>query len=102
MNLIAQAETVAKTGDGSFTMWIIMGLGVVALLGSLARMRGGWGVENLRVIGLILVATFVSLLAIFERDAAKSAFGLLGAIAGYLFGASAAGGRAVEEDIEIE
>ncbi len=51
-------------------------------------MRSGWGPQNLRAVGLILVATFVSLLAIFEQDAAKSAFGILGAIAGYLFGAS--------------
>ncbi len=52
-------------------------------------MRRGWGTQNLRVVGLILVATFVSLLAIFERGPASSAFGILGAIAGYLFGASA-------------
>jgi peptidoglycan/LPS O-acetylase OafA/YrhL len=88
MNLVAQADAIVKSGDGSFTMWIIMGLGTVALLGALCRMRAGWGPENLRVVGLILVATLVSLLAIYDGDAAKSAFGILGAIAGYLFGAS--------------
>ena len=96
MNLFAQADAVANSGDGSFTMWIITGLGAVALLGALCRMRRGWETQNLRVLGLILVATFVSLLAIFERGAASSAFGILGAIAGYLFGASA------REDKELE
>src|ERR1044071_8137167 len=100
MNLFAQAEAVAKSGDGSFTMWIIMGLGAVALLGALCRMRSGWGPDNLRAVGLILVATFVSLLALFERDAAKSAFGILGAIAGYLFGASGRKADVDEADVE--
>jgi hypothetical protein len=98
MNLLAQVGGVAASGDGTFTMWIVTGLGAIALLGALARMRSGWGTENLRVVGLILVATFVSLLAIFERGAASSAFGILGAIAGYLFGASA--GDAGEPDAE--
>ena len=86
MIVFAQASAIVKSGDGSFTMWIIMGLGTLALLGALCRMRPGWGTENLRVVGLILVATFVSLLAIYEGDASRSAFGILGAIAGYLFG----------------
>ncbi len=31
MTVFAQADAIAQSGDGSFTMWIIMGLGAVAL-----------------------------------------------------------------------
>ncbi len=37
MNLFAQADAVARSGDGSFTMWIITGLGAVALLARCAE-----------------------------------------------------------------
>lgn len=67
-------------------IWIIAGFGALALLGALWNMKKGFGPFNLRVVGLILVATFASLLALWARDSLTAAMGILGAIAGYLFG----------------
>jgi len=46
----------------------------------------GFGPQNLRVVILIVVATFVSILGIVQPLNTNAAFGILGAIAGYLFG----------------
>ena len=67
-------------------MWIIAGFGTVALLGSFWRMKSGFGPFNLRVVGIILVGTFATLLALQGGETITAAMGILGAIVGYLFG----------------
>jgi hypothetical protein len=66
--------------------WIIAGIGVIALCGVFWKMKPGFGPFNLRVVGVVLIAIFAALLA--QRDASSltAAMGILGAIAGYLFG----------------
>lgn len=67
-------------------VWIISGIGALALAGVFWRIKPGFGPFNLKVVGIVLVATLVSILALSEGKAVSSAMGILGAIAGYLFG----------------
>ncbi len=67
-------------------IWIISGFGLVALLGVFWRMKGGFGPFNLRAMGVVMVATFATLLALGDTNSLAAAMGILGAIAGYLFG----------------
>ena len=79
---------------GSFTritmndyiVWIIAVFGLVTLFGVFYRMQGGFGPFNLRAVGIVMVATFAALLAMKDRSSLTAAMGILGAIAGYLFG----------------
>ena len=67
-------------------VWIISALGPIALIGVFARMSKGFGPFNLRAVGIVLIATFASLLALKDGGSLTAAMGLLGAIVGYLFG----------------
>ncbi|TLY29836.1 MAG: hypothetical protein E6K63_03775 [Nitrospirae bacterium] len=67
-------------------MWIIAGFGAIALVGTFYKMKPGFGPFNLRGIGIILVGTFAALLALQGGESMTAAMGILGAIAGYLFG----------------
>lgn len=67
-------------------MWIIAVFGAIALVGAFIKMKPGFGPFNLRVIGIILVGTFAALLALQGGESMTAAMGILGAIAGYLFG----------------
>lgn len=67
-------------------MCMIAGLGLVVLVGVFWRMKGGFGPYNLRIVGIVLVATLAALLAARDKDSITAAMGILGAIAGYLFG----------------
>jgi hypothetical protein len=49
-------------------------------------MKSGFGPFNLRAVGIVLVATFAALLAVGNQNSLTAAMGILGAIAGYLFG----------------
>jgi flagellar motor component MotA len=66
-------------------IWIIAVLGLVTLGGVFYRMQGG-GPFNLRAVGIVMVATFAALLALKDSSSLTAAMGILGAIAGYLFG----------------
>jgi hypothetical protein len=66
--------------------YLVAAIGALALLGAFYRMQGGFGPFNLRVIGIILIATFASLLALHSTESLTAAMGVLGAIVGYLFG----------------
>lgn len=70
-------------------LWIIAVLGIVTLVGVFRKMKGGFGPLNLRAVGLVLIAVLVTLLAVAKSDNLTAAMGILGAIAGYLFGAKA-------------
>ena len=63
---------------------IIFGLVVVG--GTFAKMNRGIRQQNLKAVGITLVAVLASLLALGGDGALDSALGILGAIAGYLFG----------------
>ena len=67
-------------------IWIISAFGLVALIGAFFKMKQGFGPFNLRVVGIILVGTFAALLALTNSQSMTAAMGILGAIAGYLFG----------------
>ncbi len=67
-------------------LWIIAGFGAMALAGVFWKMTNGFGPFNLRAVGIVLVATFSALLALREGGSLTAAMGILGAIAGYLFG----------------
>ncbi len=64
-------------------------IGAGTLFGVFYRMRPGFGPFNLRAVGIVLVATLAALLALKGADSLTAAIGLLGAIAGYLFGKDA-------------
>ena len=49
-------------------------------------MQSGFGPFNLRAVGIVLVGTFAALLALKDGSSLTAAMGILGAIAGYLFG----------------
>ena len=71
--------------------WILISilLVTVAVLGIFkSKMKNGLGPFNLRAIGITLVASLAAILSIAEIDASKlsATYGILGAIAGYLFG----------------
>lgn len=70
-------------------LWIVAVIGAGTLFGTFLRMKGGFGPINLRAVGIVLIAVLASLLAIAKLDNLTAAMGILGAIAGYLFGAEA-------------
>lgn len=69
---------------------IIAVLAAGSLAGAFLRIKSKFTVLHLRLIGIILVATFATLLALAEDSTLNAAMGILGAIIGYLFGVSSA------------
>jgi hypothetical protein len=65
---------------------IIALMGAGTMVGVFWRMESGFGPYNLRAVGIVLVATFAALLAMRDGSAMTAAMGILGGIAGYLFG----------------
>ena len=45
-----------------------------------------WDHPTLRAVGIVLIATFAALLALKDANSLTAAMGILGGIAGYLFG----------------
>lgn len=70
----------------SCLMWIIAFIGAGTLHGFFLTKKRGFGPMNLRAVGIVLVATFAALLALQDGSALTAAMGILGGIAGYLFG----------------
>jgi hypothetical protein len=65
---------------------VVVGFGVFALTRIFGHMKSGFGVFNVRITGIVIVATFASVLAVLNPSSESAAIGILGAIAGYLFG----------------
>lgn len=70
----------------TYLVWVFTGIGVLALTGVFWRMKPGFGPFNLRAVGIVLVATLASLLALRDSTSLTAAMGILGAVGGYLFG----------------
>ena len=49
-------------------------------------MKDGLGVFNLRFVGIVFIGTLVALLGMKDATSLSATMGILGAIAGYLFG----------------
>jgi hypothetical protein len=49
-------------------------------------MKPGFGPQNIRAVGIVVVATFAALLAQTDAGGITAGMGILGAIAGYIFG----------------
>lgn len=64
----------------------VLGFGVFALIKVFGHMTDGFGPFNVRITGIVLVATLASILAVMNPSGESAAIGILGAIAGYLFG----------------
>ena len=64
----------------------VLGFGVFALLRVFRHMKPGFGVFNVRITGIVIVATLASALAVLNPSVESAAMGILGAIAGYVFG----------------
>ncbi len=63
-------------------------IGGGCLFGIFKQMKDGFGEYNTKVYGITIVSIMVVTLALSDIDAARlaPAYGILGAIAGYLFG----------------
>lgn len=69
-----------------YVIAIIALIGAGTLFGVFRNMKEGFGPFNLKVLGIVLVATFASILGATDGSSVTAAMGILGAIAGYLFG----------------
>ncbi len=73
--------------DNCYLTWIIAIIGIIALIGAFIKMKGGFGPNNLRAVGITLVLTFTALIATrYQNGMLTAAIGIFGSIAGYLFG----------------
>lgn len=64
----------------------VLAMGIITMGGVIFRMKNGFGPFNLRAVGLIFVGTIAALLGLKDSTSLNAAMGILGAIAGYLFG----------------
>ena len=64
----------------------VLGFGVLAVNKVFSHMKEGFGTFNLRISGIVIVATFASILAVLNPNSESAVIGILGAIVGYLFG----------------
>ena len=87
------ARAAASLGPADYHLWavtvVIALLGAGALYGVFRHLNPGFGPMNLRAVGLVLVATLAALLGTLGADTRSAAIGLIGAVAGYLFGKEA-------------
>ncbi|PTY38712.1 hypothetical protein BGP77_11065 [Saccharospirillum sp. MSK14-1] len=70
------------------TLWIISAIGAGTLIGVFHKMKGGFGPVNLRAVGIVLIALLASIISLAKANDLNAALGILGTIAGYLFGAN--------------
>ena len=87
----ASARTVSDASSvlDWYVVSVVAVIGTVTLAGVLWKMKPGFREYSLRAVGIVFVATLVTLLASSEDGYRDSAMGILGAIAGYLFGKDA-------------
>jgi len=73
--------------DNLYLILAVM-IGIVCLIGIFMHMKPGFGIYNIKVYGLTTITVFVAILALSGNDSAalSPAYGILGAVGGYLFG----------------
>jgi hypothetical protein len=81
-----------------YVIWIAAFLGFVAICLTFYKMKTGFGPYNIRALGIVLVATFATLLGLQDEKALAAAMGILGAIGGYIFGIRTSPKSEKEED----
>lgn len=64
----------------------VVGFGVFVMIKVFKHMKEGFGPFNVRITGIVMVATLVSIHAVMNPSGESAAIGILGTIAGYLFG----------------
>lgn len=64
----------------------VLSFGIFAMTKVFGHMKDGFGPFNVRITGIVLVAILASILAVMNPSDESAAIGILGAIAGYLFG----------------
>ncbi|MGH7493804.1 MAG: hypothetical protein ACREOO_15610 [bacterium] len=64
----------------------VTGFGIFAMVKVFGHMKDGFGPFNVRITGIVIVATLAGILAVINPSSESAAIGILGAIAGYLFG----------------
>lgn len=64
----------------------VLGFGIFVMIKVFSHMKEGFGPLNVRITGIIIVATLASILAVMNPSGESAAIGILGAITGYLFG----------------
>lgn len=79
------------------SLWIVAAICAFAVAGSFWRMRGGFGPQNLRAIGIVFVGSLVAILSLSRLNDLSTSMGIFGTIAGYLFGSQ----REKEGDKEV-
>ncbi|MBI5650790.1 MAG: hypothetical protein HZC40_10155 [Chloroflexi bacterium] len=77
-----------QVNNATFGIIGVLLFGMIIAILALRHMKEGFGLNNIRILGIIIVATFSSALALVANDSISAAIGILGAIAGYLFGVS--------------
>ena len=70
----------------SIAIIAVLVFGLFALCKVFNHMKKGFGQFNVRITGIVIIATFASILAVLSPTIENGAIGILGAIAGYLFG----------------
>jgi len=69
-----------------YLVWIVAVIGLTALIGVFGHMKPGFGPFNIRAVSIVLIATFAALLGLKDDNALTASMGILGGIAGYVFG----------------
>ena len=64
----------------------VVGFGIFSLVKIFSHMNAGFGIFNVRITGIVIVATLACILAVLNPAVESASIGILGAIAGYLFG----------------
>lgn len=82
--------------------WIVAVIGAGTLIGVFWKMRGGFGPINLRIVGIVLIAVLATLLALARSTDINAAMGILGTIAGYLFGAREKSSEETRADSSVD
>ena len=77
-----------KMYKSTITLLIVTGITAISLIGVLIKQKTGFGPFSLKVYGLTLVIGIGAIITVsdVQTDRLTAFFGILGAIAGYLFG----------------
>ncbi len=82
--------------DANWLPIAVLGFGIVVIFLETWKMTLGWGPQSIRIVGLTLVVVaalfLVLIMAVLKvpGELTAAAFGLLGTVAGYIFGRNGA------------